>query len=1073
MWLASTPIVVAQGGEGGIPLRFSEVVHAAEVSVLGPGEYRVRVTGGDPYVVCEPLEAAYNAERLHMFAFEYRCDEDIDFFEMFFGNPFNGDDHLLVRDIPAAPDWRPFAFDLTLPPNGRFDARVRDFRIDFGSGDEAGPVVDVRNLRLRAMTPDEVEVKQEAEAAARREREALLDQIEGSLVAPARIILDSEPLAAVHTYTEAGHTTAVSVLGRDLDLYTLVKEEAEQVPPSVPLAPPKVVGEGADPGNHTLVRVLNEYGICEVQFLAFAPTVRGGVRVATGPLFGESSAVVTAALSEPDVREIRVFSRYGSLLSSFSPPASVGPPYAIAVGRFAPGTVAIAVAPAVTHGRAFTVAVVEANGEPIHEVRVPVSDRVSRTVSLAAAQGEPGADGDRLIVYPAGAPDFYLVTPDRPTPVRVEAGLDPRCTGVFGSGFPGSGYVATLGSGEQSLVQRVGFENGSPEAGEPVDVGRRERLFWFTAVGAFGDVPEGEYTRHSLFAHLRTDFMSPVADDPDFSRTDPEYWAGEGVREQVRARVARYDSDPPTCWEPCFTHRWFYGRAQKWAAVQDPETGLPAYTLVTRDNEVGSYGEFGHTNQFLTGTYAPGVTPIESLYTFPQRVFLHELVQAFRRNPEHFVAVEPNHEMEINAESETTHGDYNPNMIRAFYRYLIGLYGDLDAINRVFGADFSAERFDAPRGLDRGTWDAYDTENPYYMVWMRFLNYVVYRVVAGTYREALLAGFPPEAVKCHQIPDHYAISSLTAFSKPARRITPIDWNLNAGVGYGFTRYGVWYNREFNCVQGPYSSGFDSMLVGEYQSLVPDADLAFRQLQYMRDHGIQFIHCMNWPAGHDRGFNAALRDALAMLVEEDRPRPGVVGGTREVRVVSRADGSRFEVVSLGTAERNTGLIKSVTREGDWEGSVYAVPFRAHVAVAPVLVQDRAQLSAEPIRVGPFPGIGSGSVVSFSFMARSRTRDAAVGLRLFHHGFERPAQRLTAPVGDEWRHVRFLVRIQVETDEVSLELGAGNPGGEAWPSGTVEVRDLVVTHEQEMTAKLKKGVFAGQRHEGGVTFDLLKP
>jgi hypothetical protein len=32
---------------------------------------------------------------------------------------------------------------------------------------------------------------------------------------------------------------------------------------------------------------------------------------------------------------------------------------------------------------------------------------------------------------------------------------------------------------------------------------------------------------------------------------------------------------------------------------------------------------------------------------------------------------------------------------------------------------------------------------------------------------------------------------------------------------------------------------------------------------------------------------------------------------------------------------------------------------------------------------------------------------------------------------------------------------------------------VTHEQEMTAKLKKGVFAGQRHEGGVTFDLLKP
>lgn len=610
-----------------------------------------------------------------------------------------------------------------------------------------------------------------------------------------------------------------------------------------------------------------------------------------------------------------------------------------------------------------------------------------------------------------------------------------------------------------------------PVAGAPesVDAGERENRFWFTIGGYFAGLPEGRYTKASLLQHVRTDFASPVVADPDFARTDPDYWAGPVYRRWVETRLANYDTDPPVCWEPCFTHRWFAGLATKWAEARDPETGLPQYVLIDRENKTGYYGEFGQTNAFVSGSYAPGLPAVQALYTYPERVFLQELVTRFRSNPEHFVAVEPNHEMEINAESQETHGDYNPAMIRAFFRYLASLYGDIDGINAVFGTPWTMERFDAPRDIGRGEWDAYSTGNPYYMTWMRFLNYVIYRVVAGTYCEALLAGFPPEAIKCHQIPDHYAISSLTAFSKPAQRITPIDWNLNAGVGYGFTRYGVWYDQPYNVVQGANSSGFDAIVVGEYQSLVPDAKVAYEQLAYMRDHGIQFIHAMTWPEEHDRGYNESLRTALQRLIDEDRPRPGLTGGTGQVRAVRQGDRS-YDVVGLGTGVGNTGLIKSIEADGSWEGSVYVVPFHARVAIETLSEQARSILTAAPMSFGPFPGIDAGNVLDFACEARG-ARGSSLTFRVYHHGVELRNLRTPVALAARWAPVRFQVRVQIDTDDLRVEMGSGDPEAGTWCGQRVGLRDFVATRQSERTTKLKKGIFSGERHEGGVTFDVI--
>jgi hypothetical protein len=950
-------------------------------------------------------------------------------------------------------------------PDSDWGEAVRDFRLDFG--DRGGRTILLRHLEVRAPTAAENRAREERRAAETAALKAVQDRVNRTLVAPARMGPLEDTISATHELADAGGAVLVSVLGKDLDLVTQVAACAGSVLSPVPLPPGLVVGEGYDPGNHTLVRLLNRYGLCEVQFLAYPEAVRGGVAVATGRSDEGRTLIVTAPLADSTVRELRIVGRYGSPVAVIPLPAALAPPFAVAVGDFLPGVPGdeLAVAPRIPATGPVPVRLYSLSGKELGALQLPALQAPRARLTLATLP--PATGGARLLAYAEGATAFTILDPAAGSCEVRNAGLSADCTGVFASAYPERPFVATCREPLRSSLDRLGQEGPL----ERVDVGVRENRFWFTTGGPFGSVPEGRHVRHSRFAHLRTDFASPAARTPDFARSDPGFWAGEEYAAWVAEVLKDYDTALPTCWEPCFTHRWFYAQARAWAEATDPETGLPSYTLVTRDNETGTYGEFGETRSFVSGTYAPGVQPIECFYTFPLRGFLRELAKRFRANPEHFVAVEPNHEMEINAESKDTHGDYNPNMIRAFYCYLVDLYGSLDNLNRSFGTDFSRDRFDAPRNLQRGAWDAYATGNPYYLVWMRFLNYVIYRVVAGTYREALLAGFPPEAIKCHQIPDHYAIASLTAFSRPAQRVTPIDWNLNAGVGFGFTRYGVWFNQEHNCVQGPNSSGFDAMVIGEYQSLTPDVEAALQQLVYLQTHGIQFIHCMEWPAGHDRGYNQSLAAALTRLAQADTPRPGQTGGTGQVRAV-RQEGRAYDIVSLGTGPEQTGLLKSIAADGAWEGSVYVVPFHAHVDVRTLLTAASREVAAEPLRLGPFPGIDAGNLIDCSFAAKSAGPEAQwLSLRVYHRGIELPALRQTVEAGPDWRQTRWQARVQIDTDELALELGSGLVEQGTWGQQRVLLRDLVAVRHTEKTTKLKKGILAGQRHAGGVTFDVL--
>jgi len=146
----------AFGVHADVLLQFGRVSHDATIASLPDGGWRVRTTGTDPYGgVRRRVRQGYDPSEYHVFSFEYRCPEGLRFFEVFWGNPFNGRDHVQSKPIPSSESWRTFAVDLADSAPGRWTGGIRDYRIDFG--DAPNRIIDIRNIRLRAPTAAERE----------------------------------------------------------------------------------------------------------------------------------------------------------------------------------------------------------------------------------------------------------------------------------------------------------------------------------------------------------------------------------------------------------------------------------------------------------------------------------------------------------------------------------------------------------------------------------------------------------------------------------------------------------------------------------------------------------------------------------------------------------------------------------------------------------------------------------------------------------------------------------------------------------------------------------------------------
>ena len=1028
----------------------------------------------------------------------------------------------------------------------------------------------------------------------------------------------------------------VAVIDPELDLARMVADnlaewESHVGPPLVELGPRLVSGQGAHPDNHTLIKIHTEYGIPELQFLAYPSAITGGVRVRTGEVYPPETQIVAAPLASTATREIRIFDAAGLHIGTLAPEAPLEAPFVLAVGNFLPEFDGdeIAVASRYPVGDSAELHFYRGGGSHVGTLSLPGSSVGDGGLALETA---PTASRDLLLVTridsgqawllgnsdsevvelpTAGLPDGFSAYPSvfledlfaasaaepmlstlwRMTPEgaveALDAGwrenrfwIDPHRTHsgdlpVYTFSGDSNGWNLTSTSMIRGVLQnRLVLQPQDAQPFDPYVYGPVEnydgdalrefamsvsvsgapegeflcRVFWFGEDGhnrvpfnlsngdhlirrnlhtdrmdaspehsgpitrirldipdapghsydAYQDLrveidwiaitddpnfepeetedPWGDYVRPGLFRHIRTDTQSPgYRDASDFDNDDFEYWAGGDYLDFVERSQSDYALALPSVWEPTTSHRHPPARFEAWQEIIDPDTGLPAYAALTRLNNTTGYEEVG--NQFAVMSWAPKIPALERVLVWPLRRYLHELADKFRGEelgmPEHFIALEPNHEFEINVRDDSSIGEYNPAMITAFLEHLLRRYDSLGNINSRFGTSFNnAADFDAPRNQGRGAWDSYGTDNDFFLAWVDHARRVInYRIAQG-HREALLAGFPPEFIKTHQIPANYAVRA----AEQNGRITPVDWALSAGTSYGGTRYGVWYNRENNWIQGAFTSGHTNIVIGEYHPLTTNFNNARNQIEYLYNHGVQFIHHMTWYGDHSNDptsltWDNRAREAFQDFAAIDTPRPGTTGGVGEVRPVHTPEGRAYNIVHLGHGPEHNGLLKSVHADGSWEGSVYVTPFHAQVVVEPLAEDAERSLGAQEASFGPVQGLMNGDQLEVQFFARSDDTDARLTVAVLHAGMELTGQQHSFHIDSAWRHYRHVLRVQHPMEGVTLVLNSGERGGASQNSQGIALQDFGVYAQRQQVTRYEYGINQGTPHRGGVSFDVL--
>ena len=120
------------------------------------GQYLLTTTGTDPYVFTEGLSRDLEDEH-RVLSFEYRSNADTDDLQVFFGNEVSESRSRNFGPIPMSQDsWKQFDCPIAADRIAFSWGREGQFlRLDFGN--RSGLRIEIRNLLLRQMTPEEAE----------------------------------------------------------------------------------------------------------------------------------------------------------------------------------------------------------------------------------------------------------------------------------------------------------------------------------------------------------------------------------------------------------------------------------------------------------------------------------------------------------------------------------------------------------------------------------------------------------------------------------------------------------------------------------------------------------------------------------------------------------------------------------------------------------------------------------------------------------------------------------------------------------------------------------------------------
>ncbi len=855
-------------------------------------------------------------------------------------------------------------------------------------------------------------------------------------------------------------------------------------------APALVAGEGKHADNFTTIRIYNNQNTCTTQFLAFDPSVTGGVQVAAAKV-GDEVLIATAPFAAHDGAngDVRVYDTFGLIRMEIYVHDVIEGPYTIVTGHFAEGVAdeVLMVASQKTNdkGELHYALISLSDGKVISEHKLDCSfaltdNKAGIPVALSVRNLSEGEDP--VILYFNSVQAVYEGSAAQAKFDNAGITLPADATGVSASTVNGQKYLVALPAREgQEVLSYMAVYDENATIAKELDMGFMENRFYSSLDGTQGasllEYNDDKYVSKGKFCHLRTEYGNKVHNGLGFCKTNEEIdayfeemtYADYTVNALIEEYTNRLSSEYLML-EPCFTTRWHKTAGiNKLAKYKDPYTGEQKYLIYGPDGKWSEEAEVS-PEWYYTGTYADGILELEKFNYYPLRSFLQATAVAFRgegANPMHLVAVSPVHEMEIAVANGI--GDYNPYMIEGFRIHLLDRYGTLENINATFGTSFaSVSDIDAPRNTNRGNWDRY--KGDYFIEWTEYNRYIVSKRIIEAYREALLAGYPAESITAHQIPEAESIAGFLGSADT--RLSPIDTVLTCGTGYGGTRYGTMPLTN-NIAYNAHLLGHSNMTLGEYGSMMSNKEDAYKQLKMLWNNGVHMVQQMIF----DGQYLESELYAITKLMEENQPRPGYTGGTAGSLSV-KIDGKEYNIIQIGSGADSdqTGLLKSIDANGNWEGSVYLVPFHTKMSA-----QSLESLSA-PVEgtqnvfaTGEAGTIKNSDQVEITFAAaKVGTQRAWVTIEVYHGDCLMPKSVTTYELTETMTPYRYVLANQLYDDGLQIKITFHTESGDG-SMENIRVEDLRGTLQKEnagfayynkaMANRLSKA------HVGGVTFDLL--
>jgi hypothetical protein len=262
-------------------------------------------------------------------------------------------------------------------------------------------------------------------------------------------------------------------------------------------------------------------------------------------------------------------------------------------------------------------------------------------------------------------------------------------------------------------------------------------------------------------------------------------------------------------------------------------------------------------------------------------------------------------------------------------------------------------------------------------------------------------------------------------------------------------------------------------LGEYGSLYETGKQAYNQLKVLWENGLRMVHHITF---NDAQANAE-KEAIEMLIKDNQPRPGYTGGTYGAISVNQ-NGKIYNVIQIGAGadSDSTGLLKSITANGAWEGTVYLVPFHTkQEATAIESLNTPVSGTQNQFTTGELATIKNADQAEITFAAsKSGEARAWVEFAVYHKGCLVADSTTTYELTNTLTPYRYVLSNQLYESgleiKVTFHTEAGNGSMEGITlqnlSGTLQTEAAGFTYYNGNQAnRLSKP------HEGGVTFDLL--